>query len=58
MSFSSGVIKIPASPTIKKAMRQLMRLVMYPPNAMPTALPMGMPKEYTLKARARSLPGR
>src|ERR1700722_5777248 len=55
VSFRSGVIRRPASPTMKKAIRQLIRLVMKPPSAIPTALPMGMPKEYTLNARARSL---
>ena len=38
---------------MKNAMRQLIQWVIKPPSTMPTALPIGIPKEYTLKARAR-----
>src|SRR5450755_997201 len=58
VNLSRGVINNPARPTMKNAMRQLIRLVMYPASTMPAALPMGMPKEYTLNARARSLGGK
>src|ERR1700722_7046184 len=58
VSFSSGVIKSPARPTMRKAMRQLMRLGLNAPKAIPAGVPMGFLKEYALKARARSLLGK
>src|SRR3984893_8968393 len=58
VNFNTGVSRSPASPTMKNAMRQLMTLVMKPPNTMPRAAPMGMPNEYALNARARSLGGK
>ena len=53
VSLKSGAMRSPASPTAKKATRQLTWLAMTPPMTTPAAPPIGMPKEYAPSARAR-----
>jgi hypothetical protein len=41
----SGATTMPAMPTTTKAKRQSTRVAMMPPKTIPSALPIGMPKE-------------
>ena len=44
VSLKIGAMTTPARPTQMKAMRQSMAAAIRPPNRMPLAVPMGMPK--------------